>query len=297
MTWRGRDIGKWFFNGFSMLYLPMLSAQTTAPIAPYNPPHITEKMAFPNLFLGDVQWPGSETFCIFRNYGLSAPGLRDVSLSHQTARWRFNHENRGSNEWNTQLLTVQHRLLISSGQHISLGLGIVQTGGTWIKQNGSQQNWGGLLNLQYQFTSDRAGQFTANYRTILSNDWFQGDVERLLWAGLAMESMGRSWMYDQQLLQLVWVGRRKNGARSAPISNSITPFAQATYSPQRKFIEVGATKVLGSNFIGFMALNSTQQPLRWGINYTKKSWSGGLEGQWLRPLGMVLGWQVHYHWH
>lgn len=297
MTRRGRNIGKWFFKGFSMLFLPMLTAQTTTPTTPSNPNHFTEKMAFPNLFWGDVTRSGSETFCIFRNYGPAVSGLRDVRLSHQTPRWRLNIESKGSNEWNTQLLALQYRLLISTKQHLTLGLGHIQNGGTWTKQIGPEQNWGGTLNLQYLYTSDRAGQFTANYNTVLSSQWFRGDFSRMMTTGLPVESMGRSWVYDQQLLQLVWVGRRKNGARSAPTHRDITPFAQATYSPQRKFIEIGAIKALGSELSGFMALNSTQQPLRWGVNYTKKSWSGGLEGQWLRPLGMVLGWQVRYQWH
>jgi len=73
MTWRGRDIGKWFFKGFSMLYLPMLSAQTTAPITPYNPPHITEKMAFPNLFLGDVQCLVQKLFAFFATTDFQRP--------------------------------------------------------------------------------------------------------------------------------------------------------------------------------------------------------------------------------
>ncbi len=286
MTRRGRDIGKLNFLLFSMLHLPVLFCQSTPPAASSTPSTDITQMAFPNLFLGDIQRGNSETFCIFRNYGLTVQGLRDVSVNHITPRWRLSYENKGSNEWNTQTGMISHRLSLMRNQQISVGIGGLHT----------QSQWGGLLDLQYLFQTDRTGTFTAHYRNVLTPGSFQGDALKRLLLGPSIQSMEGSWQYNEQLFQLTWVGNSTKKLAKSTKRGGIIPFAQAVYSPQQQYIELGGTKPLQGGFAAMMAINSTQQPLRWGIYYTTKSWLGGLEGKWLRPLGMVYGWQVRYRW-
>lgn len=286
MTRRGINIEKWFFLVFSMMQLPMLGGQSASPHHTIFQPPETIKFAFPNLFWGEIQGNKQETFCIFRNYGSGLQGLRDIGLNHITPRWRFQYENKGSNEWNTQLAAVSHRLQMTKNQQVSMGIGGIK----------SQNQWGGLIHLQFLFMANKSGTFSATYRNVFTAATFQNNSIQQFIAGPPNSSLERSWQYQEKLLQAVWVGHNSSFSAKDPKVKSITPFIQFTHSPQQQFLEVGALKNLGSGINAMIALNSTQQPLRWGIYYNKKSWSGGLEGKWLRPLGMVYGWQLRYRW-
>ena len=295
MTRRGGDIGKWILTFFSAFQSPQLSARNCQQPTPTIGNQTTPHWVFPNLFLGYPKDTKAETFCIFRNSGISATGLYDVGLYHQAKNYRINLENRGSTEWNTQVALVQYKLSLSKSHHFSMGLGGVSLGGSVAKGHSALRG-AGLLNLQYIVQGEKTGTWMVNYRSCITPEkqFFKQ------WAlGYPAESMAGALQYEQALFQLVWVAPQNSNnksARALPRDHKTLPFVHLHYGAQRQFLEVGIMKPLGLHCQGMLALNSTEQPLRWGIIYNKKSWSGGLDAQWLRPLGMCVGWQVRYRW-
>ena len=296
MTRHGNHIEKYIFTFFSILIcLPILSQNSSVTPAA-NLSSTANKMTFPNAFWGNSSSSTAETFCIFRNYGFSVDGLGQLSLHHQSNRFRIDVENRGSSEWHSQLALCHYALNLSPNHRISLGLGGIRLAGSAVAQQSSIPDNAALVNVQYLFTDAKLGKIVASYRTCATsktgffNHWILGSP---------MESVFSMWQYDQALFQLIWLGHNKttsHRAGAAKINHFAIPFAQLHYGAQRQFLEVGMAKPFGQHWQAFMAINTTNQPLRWGLIHSKKSWSGGLDVAWLRPLGLCLGWQVRYQW-
>lgn len=300
MTRRDRNIGKWFYTFFSMTCTLPLYSQNT----PKNPgsnhalsAQHTATLSFPNLFMGGFSGYTAETFCIFRNYAWTVPGLQDIQLTHDLNRWRVSYEFKGSQEWNSQLGIVQNRMQLSKYQWASAGLGGLYFGGTWQEAGplGNSRIAGstGLTNrlgfcpvadFQYHVETMDAGRWTGRFRTPLPATL--SAIQTDPWNAAKLE---------QTCLQILWMGAKFRKGFGKP-DRHVHPFAQIWLYPQRKFLEVGMMATFKENYSALFALNTTEQPLKWGIYYHQRSWSGGLEGQWLRPLGTYLGWQMRYRW-
>lgn len=312
MTRRDRNIGKWFCTFFSMTCTLPLCSQITAKNPGPNHTlraHYTAKSSFPNLLMGGFSGYNAETFCIFRNYALTVPGLQDIQLTHDLNRWRVSYEFKGSNEWNSQLGMVQHRMQLSKNQWTSVGLGGLYFGGT-AQSAGPLGNSGitgstGLTNclgfcpvadFQYHVETMNAGRWTGRFRTPFPVPF----LAHFPVASAAQSPAVKTDPWDaakleQSCFQILWMGAKFRTGSDKPWRH-VHPFAQAWMSPQRKFLEVGMMASFKENYSALLALNTTEQPLKWGLYYHQTSWSGGLEGQWLRPLGTYLGWQMRYRW-
>jgi len=296
MTRHGSNIGTWIFTVVSMLISPNLAFPISVPSNPVQSTPISCKSFFPTLFWGQGPVVGAETFCIFRNYGFLVDGLGSMGIHHQTEHWRIDVENEGSREWHSLGAKVHYALNLSPRQRLSVGLGGIKHAGLAADMQSQSKGGAGIFNAQYQRVDPKWGTIAASYQTCLGGD--QTFLKQWLF-GATADSPFSSWQYEQAHCNLLWMGRNSLSTqivRQERSKNPTIPFVLLHYGAQRQYLEVGMIRSFSRQWQGLLAIKTTNQPLRWGVIYSEKSWSGGLDVQWHRPLGLCVGWQVRYHW-
>lgn len=302
MTRRGGNIGLWILHLFSM---SIATAQTSKPtsdsLASVAHPISSrwEEMIFPNLIWDNRTALGAETFCIFRNSAFGASGLHQVALAHRSKDWRLDYQNKGSDEWSSQMGLLHYSLALNQKNKISLGLGCAWEAGNGVLQqqqtgplNSPNNPANALIQGGYVVEIPRSGRFILTVRGILSADLLRSALPELK-PKKPLNAVAATQQYLWNESNVLWIGKEKK--QSKPWLY-LQPFAGITQSPQITFIEAGLNVIHTKNWSFMAALNTTNKPIRLGIIKYNNKWRMGMEVQWQGQLGWLGALQLRYRW-